>query len=385
MSADRMERTDRDPETIRREIRRTRGELDDTVDELVDRLSVGNLVDEVWHRFRRSGSGGGVGTVLRDHPVPLALMGLGLGWMAVEQATGRSASPSSHDGHARRPVGGTTIRDRTIDSRTQDGDGMAYTLESDGHGDGDGVREKVSHATDRVKEKAADAGERMKHGASDAGDRVKRRASELGDRVSETTSDLSHRASGAVSDAASSLEDAGRKARRGMQDMLEENPLALGGILFGLGLASGLSLPSTRIEDRAVGDTAEHLKEEAKTMAKKGAQKAKEAGRDVARTAKEAGSKAAGTVLEETREKMEETREAVRDEKDTTRTSSGTTPSRKTSERTDGVEETTAPTNPGSTQRTTGMPGTKGRKGSHGTTDSGGFGGTSGGGGRGGL
>lgn len=382
MSADRMERTDRDPETIRREIRRTRGEMDDTVDELVDRLSVGNLVDEVWQRMRRSGSGEGVGTVLRDHPVPLALMGLGLGWMAVEQATGKSVAPTA-DSRAPAPaVPRTMSPERTLPSRTEDGDGMGFAIESDGESDGEGVREKVSGAAEQVKGKA-----------SDAAHRAKQKASHLGDQLSETTSDLSHRASETVSDAASSLEDAGRKARQGMQHMLEENPLALGSILFGLGLASGLSVPSTRFEDRRVGETADHLKEEAKQMAKQGAEKAKEAGKDVARTAKEAGTQAAGAVLDETREKMEETREAVRDEKEesgkagtTERTSSGASTSKKGSDRVEGVEETTAPTNPGAgRRRTTGMPGTKGRKGSHGTTDSGGFGGTSGGGGRGGL
>lgn len=376
MSADRMERSERDPETIRREIRRTRGEMDDTVDELVDRLSVGNLVDEVWQRLRSSGSGGGVGTVLRDHPVPLALMGLGLGWMAVEQATGHSVSPGSErpEGRAGRRTG---LAERNVLPRTVHGDAMAHSLESDGHEDGEGVRETMSHATDRMKETVSDVGDRMKGKASHAGDRVKEKASELGHRVAETTSDLSHRASETVSDATSSLEDAGRKARRGMQDILEENPLALGSIVFGLGLASGLSLPSTRFEDRAVGETAENVKKEAKQMAKKGAEKAKEAGKDLAQSAKEAGTRAVGTVMEDTRDTLQETREAMRDK--------GKTKSGKASERPDGVEETTAPSNPGSTQRTTGMPGTKGRGGSHGTTDSGGFGGTSGGSGRGGL
>lgn len=374
MSADRMERTDRDPETIRREIRRTRGEMDDTVDELVERLSVGNLVDEVWHRLRRSGSGGGVGTVLRDHPVPLALMGLGLGWMAVEQATGHSMSPSADDDEprlaprTRRPAG-------TLPSRTHDGDGMGYALEADEEDNSDGLKEKVSDATDRVKRKA-----------SDLAGTVSDTTSELSDRVSDTTSNLSHRASEKASQVASSLEDAGRKARRGMQHMLDENPLALGSILFGLGLASGLSLPSTRFEDRRVGDTADHLKEEAKQIAKQGAEKVKEAGKDVARTAREAGSKAAGTVLEETREKLEDTREAVRDERDEAGDErTGTSGSTKTSERAEGIQETTTPNNPAAGRRTTGMPGSKGRRGSHGTTDSGGFGGTSGGGGRGGL
>src|SRR5690554_2813837 len=88
-------RSRRDPEMIRQDIRRTRGEMDGTVDELVDRLSVGNLVDEVWQRFRhRSGNLDGV---LKEHPIPLALIGLGLGWLVVEQATGGSSDSREGD------------------------------------------------------------------------------------------------------------------------------------------------------------------------------------------------------------------------------------------------------------------------------------------------
>ncbi len=87
----------RAPEAIRRDIRETRGDMDRTVDELLDRFSVGGLVDEAWRRMRQGGGAGGmdVGGMLRDHPVPIALVGLGLGWLAVEQANVRSDSAGS--------------------------------------------------------------------------------------------------------------------------------------------------------------------------------------------------------------------------------------------------------------------------------------------------
>ena len=90
--ADESSGAHRDPDEIRREIARTRAEMDDTVDELGERLSPGRLVDDVWARFRRAGGLSAIGETVRDHPVPVALMGLGLAWLAIEQASGRSTA-----------------------------------------------------------------------------------------------------------------------------------------------------------------------------------------------------------------------------------------------------------------------------------------------------
>src|SRR5690606_28580138 len=102
----------RSPDEIRSEIERTRSELHETVDALERRLSPGELFEELWNRVR--GSGTGAGDVVRDHPVPLALMGLGLGWLAVEKATGGRESESAREEgpsvpwHSNEPYTGTT-------------------------------------------------------------------------------------------------------------------------------------------------------------------------------------------------------------------------------------------------------------------------------------
>jgi hypothetical protein len=395
MSADRMDtmqQTERDPDAIRRDIRRTRGELDGTVDELVDRLSVGNLVDEVWQRVRHSGAGDGVGSVLREHPVPLALMGLGLGWLAVEQATGSSVSPSlrGEEGrHRSRRTDGFSREGTFHTGRMHDGDGMGDTLTDDEEG-GEGLGDRISHLSHRVAE-----------GASNLADRVSEKTDEVKDRMSGKRDELSERLSAGTSDAGETARDMGRKAREqatqareGLMEMMQDRPLTLGSIVFGLGLASGLSLPSSRVEDRQLGETADRLKGEAKRMGRKGAEKVKQAGKEVAGAARDAGKEAVGAAIDETRSRLEETRAHGDDGADRTADTERADPpagGKPERERQDeggagsGIEETHAPDGPAGTRRETGMPGTSGRKGSHGTTDTGGFGGTGGSSGPGGL
>ncbi len=55
-----------------------------------------------------------------------------------------------------------------------------------------------------------------------------------------------------------------RRVRQGFSHMLDENPVALGAVAFGLGLASGISAPTTSTEDQLGGRASDTLKREAK-------------------------------------------------------------------------------------------------------------------------
>lgn len=100
----------RSPEEIRRDIDRDRGELDVTVEALQSRLAPGALAEEAWSRVRRTLGGGGaggsgLGQAARNHPVPLTLIGAGLGWLVVEGASGRSVSIGNGGGNGGNPGG----------------------------------------------------------------------------------------------------------------------------------------------------------------------------------------------------------------------------------------------------------------------------------------
>lgn len=203
--------SDRHSDRIRRDIERTRYAMDQTIDALERRLGPRGLTDRVVRSVRSDG-GGGVRRELerqvRDHPVPLALMGLGLGWLAVEQAFG-SGSP----GGSRGPSEG-------------------------------GARETAEGAA----RSARDAAES---------------AEELGKKATERARDRVQSARSAVSSAARGIGAGGDSAVRRFREMLDESPLAVGAVTFGIGLAAGLAAPSSRWEDETLGEASESLKEEA--------------------------------------------------------------------------------------------------------------------------
>jgi hypothetical protein len=101
---------------IENEIGRTRVELDLTLDTLAVELAPKHLVEKAANMVKRSwsanGLGGmGLGSAFRADPAPLALIGLGVAWLAVEKtgllggaAEGRGERPTAPD-----PVGGASF------------------------------------------------------------------------------------------------------------------------------------------------------------------------------------------------------------------------------------------------------------------------------------
>ena len=280
--ADRQD--NRSSDEIRRDIEGTRAEMHETVDALERKLSVGQLVDEVWGRVGGGGSAGSaastVGDTIRDHPIPLALMGLGVAWLAVDKATG-----SSHD------VGPGTYR--RADGRT--GPYRGDAVDSDDSSALDTVKDKARSAAETAKGKASEAASTVKSKASDAADTAKRKADAMGPDGGTGSAewsdsggrDLGDRASETADRARREAEHRARQAKRGFWSAMEEQPLALGAVAFGLGLAGGLSAPTTRWEDEAMGEAADAVKGEVKREAKDAAGSAKAVAKDAAKAAKE--------------------------------------------------------------------------------------------------
>ena len=294
----------RSSEEIRREIERTRADMDETVDALGERLSPGKIVDELWARLRQGDGLSSVGEVVREHPVPLALMGLGLGWLAVERATGGSEK-------ARRVGPGTWARAEGrrgpygSDAVRHDDPEWPHT------GSGAQLKARVAGMGERLSEAKESVTEAM-HGAADAvtGEArdLKARASAMTQGAQERASHQAHELRERTTDAAHSIADATRegaqRVRHGFWDLLEESPMVVGAIAFGIGIASGLAAPTTPVEDRLMGRASDTLRDEAKRVAghtaesaKKVAENAAEAARvEVSRVREEEGETAHSAV-----------------------------------------------------------------------------------------
>ena len=90
---------------IRDDIRRRRAQMDATVEAIEEKLTPGELVHEAWSLLR-GGSGSSVNRIWRiakQLPMPAAMIGLGLGWMAYESAGGNELDTSRTRYGARYP------------------------------------------------------------------------------------------------------------------------------------------------------------------------------------------------------------------------------------------------------------------------------------------
>ncbi|HEX6986107.1 MAG TPA: DUF3618 domain-containing protein, partial [Planctomycetaceae bacterium] len=140
-----------DSDDIRRDIDRTRCEMDRTIDELGERLRPRNLFDELvasvrGSLFANTGAAGGTGSTagvstsqmsaqmsaqvsdvasrvghslveaIRENPVPAALMGAGLAWLLFEDKAERAYRRRRIESHVRGYAG-----DRYTDPHTHSG------------------------------------------------------------------------------------------------------------------------------------------------------------------------------------------------------------------------------------------------------------------------
>jgi hypothetical protein len=218
---------------IRRDIERTRRDMDDTVDELGNRMSPGQLLDQAWSMIRSQGSG--AGNVLSEHPVPLAIMGLGVAWLAIERASG---SRHGRDHH----VGAGTY----APAEGRVGPYLGDAVSHDAHrGVAARVKKGVKDAAGTVKNKTRGT----KHWA----------AGKLG-HAGHGVSGAAHAAGDVATHAGEAIRHSADDVRHGIGSFLDSSPLAAGAIAFGLGIASGLSAPHSRLEDRLMGDTSDALR-----------------------------------------------------------------------------------------------------------------------------
>ena len=270
----------RSSEEIRQDIERTRAEMHSTVDQLEARLTPGQVLDEIWGRLR---GGSGAGEVVKEHPVPLALMGLGVAWLAVERAT-RGGDQGSHGyvGSTDRaegrvgPYRGDEVDHIKFNDRVT---GVATTGDmSDGTGHGlkaragelaGGAKDRLSGAVDGVKDHASHLAE----SAHQRMDGLREQSGELRGRAGETA----------------------RRATGGIDRVIHDQPLIAGAVTFGLGLAAGLAMPATRFEDERLGEKADALKETAKERVS-----------EVADSVKQVASETAGAVKEVARDAMDD-------------------------------------------------------------------------------
>jgi ElaB/YqjD/DUF883 family membrane-anchored ribosome-binding protein len=272
----------------------TRSRIEDTLGELRTRLSPGLLIDDVLGFAKESGGGEFVRNLGRDisaNPLPVALMGAGLAWLLAAQAlrssNGAGTSRLSFNEWAERTE---AMSDFDTNKSTS---GMP-----DGAGKSDSYYGKASEMAGSARERA-----------SDMYDRARDTTSDLYGRARETTAgayEKARDAAGTVSRSMSSALD----GTRGVANFMQEQPVVLAGIGVALGALIGAMLPTTEMEERYIGPTAQSLKEDAKEMAREQWERGKnlaeegwDEAKDAARRTWEDAKEEAGKAWQDTKQK----------------------------------------------------------------------------------
>lgn len=294
-----------DPELIRRQIDHTRTQLASTINAIGERLSPDNLIEQakssakeatvgrikdMTHQANRKveGMSNGLSQTIRDNPLPVAVIGLGLGWLLLSERGKRDAyrmEEFDDRGRGYRYYGDEPYgRPEYYEER----EGMREAAHS--------VERKAAEVKHRVGEAAQSAGAAVSDVAHRAGEGLENTTQRLGEALSETSSRMGDSLGAAaerVGETADSVQErageaatrtreeaerlrreaewrsrmAMRRTRQSFWQTMEENPLAVGAVLTIAGAAVGAAIPATEYENKLMGETRDRLMDEARVRA----------------------------------------------------------------------------------------------------------------------
>ncbi len=228
-----------DTTVIRAEIRETRDRMGETIEEIGERLNPNRLKAQVKQDVRDATIGRveNFTNVIRENPIPAAMIGIGLGWLLMNR---RQERPRERD---------TRYLVRTRQQRGLSDVGLS--------GYADEVEFAGPYAEPSVAYGATWRG-REEEGEGGIGESVKDAAGDLADgarRVADTVADQT------------------RVQARRVEDQFYENPLAIATATLALGLAAGLAVPATRAEVELVGETRDRFVDRMRNVARETSEK----------------------------------------------------------------------------------------------------------------
>ena len=291
---------------IERELDDTRSRLDTTIDALQQKLAPGSMVEEAVTYFKE---GGGVeftrslGHSVRENPIPVALIGIGVGWLALNSSPrggfahdawqdrpwkddGRSASGSDGDiaGHGLHNTGMGIPRENSLYQRMPYEAAACDDLAVRAHEAGSALQRNPDEAEsafqERVHEargavlgltrKAGEAAESFKHRVEEAMHAAADRVGSMVQGAADMAGSLAGRGQAVARDAygygtaaAAGVRDMGNRSF----DYVQERPLLLGALGIAVGAVIGMLVPSSRYERRMAGTARRQLGETARDFA----------------------------------------------------------------------------------------------------------------------
>jgi hypothetical protein len=265
-----------EPEQIKEQIEQTRSQLGETIDAIQEKLSFSNISEGVKEQVSEQinnavetakeavydatigkaenimqtvseglnnvseGVGDAGSYVMRTakrNPLPLALIGLGVGMLLMQGNRSKSIHAVKNGKHKKG---------------SQQGDSNPSSLV------GKQAAEATRNALHSAQETVGNVAGSVYQGVSNL-------ATSTGDQVQQVT----------------------RQVRTQYERTLEENPLIIGAIALGVGAIVGLSIPSTGYENQWMGETKENLVQSVEGAAREALEKAQQVAGEVTKTVRE--------------------------------------------------------------------------------------------------
>jgi gas vesicle protein len=160
-------------EQFEREAEETRRQLAGTLDELRDRITPGRVADQLID-YTREGSAAeflrNIGREVRENPMPLVLIGIGIAWLMVaSNRTSRVAIASAADSVARTAADVGTATSAVVTRTTEWGQQRATRLSERASDAASTVSDKVAELAGRAREATEGLAERARAGSAVAG------------------------------------------------------------------------------------------------------------------------------------------------------------------------------------------------------------------------
>lgn len=306
-----------DPEVIRARIERTRSEMGHTIDQIQERLSPEHISQQVQQNIREATTKKvedmtyraerearrvrrGVVNKVRENPVPLAMIGIGLGWLLMSNGSDddetyyRERYPYEtrrryydyEDEYVTGRVADPSMRTHEYESRGTTEEARRRARETSAE-----VRERTSEMTDRARERASETADSVRERAAEMRESISSTASERADEVRYRAQRSQEVAQQRAMEAQERAREQARRAKQSFWNQMESNPLAMGALALAAGTVVGLVIPGTEYEDELLGETRDQLVDEAKAAARETAERvqtaAQETGKHVMEEAKQ--------------------------------------------------------------------------------------------------
>jgi ElaB/YqjD/DUF883 family membrane-anchored ribosome-binding protein len=326
--------TEKTSADIQREIDQDRQRIGNRIDAIQERMSPGQLVDEVLTYAKGSGGGeyvSNLGQALKNNPLPVALIGVSLAWLMAKGSTpavttgsqGVSEYPLYRaDGPVRR-LGPPEAENGTRYSHFSDSTGKklkALTDESGrraGHFVDDagatyrGFADASGKQIDQVVDETGAMLDAASGWVSDKWGQAKGAASGMGAAASGAVSSMSDEASSA----ASSLRGQTNQLNDAILTHFRDQPLVGGALAFAVGAAIGAALPHTAMEDGLLGDAADSTKEKLTVASQDVVDRGKEVAAEVYEKVVEVASDTHDTIKDRVVEEVDAFKNGVAEQK----------------------------------------------------------------------